>query len=306
MYFSPTVHPNFVTLTRPSIFNMIGSSPNCATAINGEPEIECVGRDIVIVDRSTGPAAPNLNSVTDVRMFLTWQRQTRTDFLIAFITNTVMTFSSVELYFLSYPTQRIGLPNIQLFGSANQLFSNNLSGGTPINYTFSDVVNPQENTVNNVTLPFLSSPGPLNAVRLQMSFTGLDNIDWFFLSEIRVCTGTTPPSLPAIQFQSPSDGERVVPDTSSGTPTSVVLNCTVSVAGVFEWRWRKDNQILQNGGRFQITTALGTRTSKLTISQLRSTDAGNYTCEVRHQSQSGYQSRRVELVLLGEERLHQI
>ena len=284
LYFSSTVNPSLVTITRPSIFNMIGSSPNCATAINGPPEIECASRDIAIVDRNPGPAAPNLNSTTDVRMFLTWQRQTRTDFLIAFITETMITFTSVELYFLSYPTQRIGLPNIQLFGSAN-VFPSDLSGGTPINSTFSDVFTPRENTVNNVTLPFLSNPGPLNAVHLQMSFTGLDNIDWFFLSEIRVCTGTTPPpSLPAIQFQSPSDGERVVPDTSSGTPTSVVLNCTVSVAGVFEWRWRKDNQILQNGGRYQITTALGTRTSKLTISQLRSTDAGNYTCEVRHQS----------------------
>ena len=295
---SPAVNPNIVTITRPSIFNMIGSSPDCLTATNGEPEIECTGRRTVIIDCNTGPTAPNLNRTTDVRMFFTWQRQTTTDFLVAFITNTEMTFSSVELYFLSYPTQRIGLPNIQLFGSTNRGVPNDLSGGTPINYTFSDVFTPQENTVDHVTLPFLSNPGPLNAVRLQMSFTGVDNIDWFFLSEIRVCTGTP---LPAIQFQSPSDGERVVPDTSSGTPTSVVLNCTVSVAGVFEWRWRKDNQILQNDGRFQITTALGTRTSKLAISQLRSTDAGNYTCEVRHRSQSGYQSRRVELVLSGED-----
>ena len=281
---------------------MIGSSPGCLTAFNGPPEITCTGRPgNVIVDRNTGPTAPNLNNTNDVQMFLTWQRQTRTDFLIAFITETTMTFTSVELSFLSYPTQRIGLPNIQLFGPAHQSFPNDVSGGTPINYTFSDVFTPQENTVNNVTL-FLSNPGPLNAVHLQMSFTGVENIDWFLLSEIRVCTGTTPPPpLPAIQFQSPSDGERVVLDTSSDTPTSVVLNCTVSVAGVFEWRWRKENQILQNGGRFQITTTLGTRTSKLTISQLRSTDAGNYTCEVRHRSQSVYQSRRVELVLPGED-----
>ena len=211
-----------------------------------------------------------------------------------------MTFTSVELSFLSYPSWRIGLPNIQLFGPDN-VFFDDISGGTPINYTFSNVFAPQENTVNNVTLLFLSNPGLLNAVRLQLSFTGIDNIDWFFLSEIRVCTGTaTPPPLPAIQFQSLSDGERVVLDTSSDTPTSVVLNCTVSVAGVFEWRWRKENQILQNGGRFQITTTLGTRTSKLTISQPSNTDVGNYTCEVRHQSQSGYQSRRVELVFSGE------
>ena len=301
------MNPSFVTLTRPSIFNMIGSSPNCRTAFNGPPEIECSGRLIVIVDRNPGPSVPNLNSTNDVRMFLTWWRQNRTDFLIAFITNTMMTFTSVELSFLSYPTQRIGLPNIQLFGSANRAFPDDLSGGTLINnYTFNNVVTPQENTVNNVTL-FLSNPGPLNALQLHMSFTGVDNIDWFFLSEIRVCTGTTPPPpLPAIQFQSPSDGERVVLDTSSGTPTSVVLNCTVSVAGVFEWRWRKGNQILQNGGRFQITTALGTRTSKLTISQPSNTDVGTYTCEVRHRSQSDYQSRTVELVLSGEDEIHQI
>ena len=293
------MNPDIVTITRPSIFNMIDSSPGCTQAYNGPPEMECSGRDIVIVDRKPGPTAPNLNTTNDVRMFLTWWRQNRTDFLIAFITRRTMTFTSVELSFLSYPTQHIGLPNIQLFGSANQ-FEFDLSGGTPINYTFRDVFIPQENTVSNVTL-FLSNPVTINALQLHMSFTGVQNVDWFFLSEIRVCTGTTPPPLPAIQFQSPSDGERVVLDTSSGTPTSVVLNCTVSVAGVFEWRWRKENQILQNGGRFQITTALGTRTSKLTISQLSNTDAGNYTCEVRHRSQSGYQSRRVELVFSGED-----
>ena len=300
-YFSPpAVNPDFVTITRPSIFNMIDSSPGCSQALNGPPEMECTRRDIVIVDRNPGPTAPNLNSANDVRMFLTWQRQTRTDFLIAFITETIMTFTSVELSFLSYPTQRIGLPNIQLFGTANQVFPNDLSGGIPINYTFRDVFTPQENMVNNVTL-FLSNPGSLNAVRLQMSFTGVQDVDWFFLSEIRVCTGTTPPPLPAIQFQSPSEGERVVLDTSSGTPPSVVLNCIVSVAGVFEWRWRKENQILQNGSRFQITTALGTRNSKLNISQPNNTDVGNYTCEARHWSQSGYQSRTVELVFSGED-----
>jgi len=45
---------------------MIGSCPNCVTATNGEPEIECTGRDIAIVYRNPGPAAPNLNSTNDV------------------------------------------------------------------------------------------------------------------------------------------------------------------------------------------------------------------------------------------------
>jgi len=127
-----------------------------------------------------------------------------------------------------------------------------------------------------------------------MSFTGVDNIDWFFLSEVNICTGT-------IHSQSISYSERIVPESSSDSPTSVVLNCTVSVAGVFQWRWKQGSSILQNGGRYQITVEDGTRTSKLSISQLRFTDAGNYTCEVRHQSQSSYQSRAQELVLPGED-----
>ena len=164
----------------------------------------------------------------------------------------------------------------------------------PINYTFSEVFISQKNTINRVTLFILSNPGPHGALRLQMSFTGVENIDWFFLSEVNICSGT-------IQSQSTSDGERIVLESSSGTPTSVVLNCTVLGAGLFEWQWKRDNTIQQNGERYQITVADRTRTSKLNISQLRFTDAGNYTCEVRHQSQSSYQSRTQELVLPGED-----
>ena len=172
----------------------------------------------------------------------------------------------------------------------------------PINYTFSEVFISQKNTINRVTLFILSNPGPHGALRLQVSFTGVNNIDWFFLSEVNICTGTpTHPTLPAIQLQSPSDGERIVLGGSSGTPTSVVLNCSVSVAGVFQWRWKQNNTFLQNGGRYQVTVADGTRTSKLNISQLNYTDAGNYTCEVRHQSQSSLQSKTQELVLPGED-----
>ena len=252
--------------------------------------------NVAIIDGSTGPTAPNLTSTNDVQMFLTWQRQASEDFLIVFSLSPSSTFSSIELYFLSYSTQRIGLPSIQLIGTPHR--ASLTTDGSSMNYTFSEPFIPQENTINKVTLLILSNPGPHASLHLRMSFTGVNNIDWFFLSEVNICTGTpTPPPLPAIQFQSPSDGERVVLDSSSDIPTSMVLNCTVSVTGVFEWQWKQNSTILVNGERYQTTTADGTRTSKLTISQLRSTDAGNYTCEVRHQSQSSYQSRTVELVL---------
>ena len=285
---SPTVLPNHVIFTPPSIFNGIENSlQGCGEYISNT--ICGTTNNVAIIDGSTGPTAPNLTSTSDVQMFLTWQRQASEDFLIVF-TNLPQssTFISIELYFLSYPTQRIGLPSIRLIGTPHTI-SLLTVGGTSMNYSFSELFIPQDNTMNKVTLLILSNPGPHASLHLRMSFTGVDNVDWFFLSEVNICTGT-------VYFQSPSDGERVVLDTSSDVPTSVVLNCTVSVAGVFQWQWKRSNTTLANSG-YVMTVEDGTRTSKLTISQLRSTDAGNYTCEVRHQSQSSYRSRTVELVL---------
>ena len=302
--FFPAVQPNIVIFTTPSIFNGIGSSlQGCADFVSDTTSCGTLN-NVAIIDGSTGPTAPNLTSTSDVQMFLTWQRQASEDFLIVLSNLPQMsTFSSIELYFLSFPTQRIGLPSIQLIGTPHRS-SLVTTGGKSMNYTFSEPFIPQENAINKVTLLILSNPGPHASLHLRMSFTGVDFVDWFFLSEVNICTGTpTPPPLPAIQFQSPSDGERVGLGMSSDIPNSVALNCTVSVAGVFQWQWKRSNAILMTGGSYLITTAVGTRTSRLNISQLRSTDAGNYTCEVRHQSQSSYQSRTVELVLPGEDGL---
>jgi len=294
--FLPAVQTGSIIFTSPSVFNGIASSLQLCQEFDRNTNTMACGSSSVIIDGSTGPTAPNLTCVNDIRMFFTWQRQTSEDFLIVFHLYPSSTISSIELYFLSYPTQRIGLPSIQLVGIpiGDRVTVASLTSGTSMNYTFSEVFISQDNTVNKVTLFILSNPGPHGALRLQMSFTGVDNIDWFFLSEVNICTGT-------IQFQSPSDGERIVLESSSGTPTSVVLNCTVLVAGVFQWRWKHGSSILQNGGKYQMTVADAARTSKLNISQLRFTDAGSYTCEVRHQSQSSYQSRTQELVLPGED-----
>jgi len=291
--FRPAVRPSTVFLTPPSVFNGIESSIENCGELSGTLSCGTIN-NVAIIDGSTGPTDPDLASESDVQNFLTWQRQESADFLIVLTSlPPSSTVSSIELYFLSYPTQHISLPSIQLFGTPNR---NSLvtTGGTSMNYTFSEPFIPQENTINKVTLLILSNPGPHESLHLRMSFTGVENIDWFFLSEVNVCTGT-------IHFQSPSDGERIVLESSSGTPTSVVLNCTVLGAGMFQWQWKQNNVILQNGGRYQIILADRNKTSKLSISQLRFTDAGNYTCEVRHQSQSSYQSRAQELVLPGED-----
>ena len=45
------------------------------------------------------PTSTYTYSAIDVQMFLTWQRQTRTDFLIAFITNTALTLTQLSVTF---------------------------------------------------------------------------------------------------------------------------------------------------------------------------------------------------------------
>ena len=64
------MNPNFVTTTHPTIFNMIGSSPICATALIGLSEIECNARDIVIVDGNTARTQPQRTVLLTFKCFL--------------------------------------------------------------------------------------------------------------------------------------------------------------------------------------------------------------------------------------------
>ena len=52
-------------------------------------------------------------------------------------------------------------------------------------------------------------------------------------------------------------------------------------------------------GRSQILIGDATRTSILTISQLRYSDVGNYTCQVKHSLGSVNATREIKLCLAG-------
>ena len=243
-----------------------------------------------IIDNDNGPSSVDLNSEADVQSFFTWRGEAD----INFDHNGPTELASLELYYLNYPSERIGLPAIELFSFDNITDQS----GTRINYVLnnSDVLSSTDNIRRNVTLGILENQNlsSYSRLRVNFSYTGMSDIDWFFLSEINLCSGT-PTATDTITTQA-----RV--ELSSNNPSnSTQLRCSVSSVGSFQWQWRQGNSIL-SGRRFQNSTADGTRTGILEVTGLRSTDEGSYTCRVNRQGLSSTRQniqRSITLVLPG-------
>ena len=248
---------------------------------------------VIIDNDEIGPVSVDLSSEADVRRFFTWSGQTD----ITFSLDSATELASVELYFLNYPSERIGLPEIEL----SSLTSMGDSSGTRINYVFdvdnSDVLSSTDDMRRKVTLGILANQnlGNIAILRVDIIFSGVNDIDWFFLSEINLCSGT-PTATDVIQFTT------LQPNTVELSPTnptsSVQLCCSVLPPGMFEWQWRRGGTML-DGGRYQTSTTDGTRTGILDITGLRTSDEGSYTCRVNRPGQSSTGQLTVTLVLPG-------
>ena len=81
--------------------------------------------------------------------------------------------------------------------------------------------------------------------------------------------------------------------------TSINLSCTVVNAGSFKWQWQYNGSMLGLSGRSQVLIGDATRTSILTIGQLRYSDAGSYTCQAKHSYGNVNVTRKIELHLAG-------
>ena len=244
-----------------------------------------------IIDNDDGPSSVDLSSEADVQRFFTWRGEADIEFLL----NGPTELASLELYFLNYPSQRIGLPAIELFSSDDI----NDQSGTHINYVLynSGAVSTctTDNIRRKVTLGILRNQnlGSYSFLRVNFSYTGVSNIDWFFPSEINLCTSTATDIIIT---------QAKVELCSNNPSDSVQLRCSVSSSamGVFDWQWRQGNNTDLSSGRFQTNTTNGTRTGILEITELRSTDEGSYTCRVTRQGQSSIQQQRsITLVLPG-------
>ena len=130
---------------------------------------------------------------------------------------------------------------------------------------------------------------------LRWSYTGVYYLVYFMVSEVDFCADTQPPDTSVqIEFQDPQlDNAVIIPSFEDlMTMSTVLLNCTVSISGLFEWQWRQNGSVISNSAKLRVFTADGTRTSKLQLTQLNVSDAASYTCEVRREgSTTGYESR---------------
>ena len=292
MIIFPTAPVTQFMATAPSQFRGINSDTSlCVPPSGGRVTCSRIA-GTAIIDDDNGPSSVDLSSAADVQRFFTLFGEADIDFQFS----PASELASLELYFLNYPSEGIGLPTIELFSFDDALDQS----GTSVSYVLnnSDMLSSTDNVRRKVTLEILGNQnlGSYSRLRVNFSYTGMSDIEWLFLSEINLCTGT--PTATATDIIT----TQATVELSSNNPSdSVQLSCSVSTPVSFQWQWirTRDGNVL-SGGRFQTSTADGTRTGILEITELRSTDEGSYTCRVNRQGQTNIQQNFITLVLPGE------
>ena len=249
--------------------------------------------DEVIVDGVTGLGEPpDLGNTDYLQQFLKWNYTASGPGGDGVNPNPHISFrfseftlNRIDLFFLNYPAENIGLPNIQLFVGGAILTG---TEGTLLGFTISnnDLLLSNDSMIREIQLQLLPEGYYYNpeVIRLEMSFSGLYDVDWFFLSEVRFQVGTSAPTAPPpIVFEYPQSDNQAV---QLPTGNTLQLMCTVSTAGLFDWQWMHEGQILT-----EMRTTLATRTSVLIVSG-GFADADAYTCEVKHQSEAVFNASR--------------
>ncbi len=283
------------SVTIPSQFR--GINPNFKSCVRGGVS-SCTSGG-VLGDGSTVPSTVDLNASEYVQLFFPWSRTLQPPPYAVFSFNNVETIAAIGLSFLNYPNERIGLPNFRVFHTR---FTSDASGGTKISYTLRDngLLSTDDQKLATVYLDLFPVTGVmLENVRIEMSFSDLHNIDWFLLSEVTFDSTRARTVLASISFEQPDSSLPV------NRGNSLQLSCSVTVDGLFEWRWMmgKDRVLTGDiGSPYQVETALATRASFLTkVDTVCPTDVGNYTCEATFVINTGFRDSRTTVVTVTSE-----
>ena len=252
------------------------STPGCD--LYRGSEIQC-NYTVILGDGVMVPSRPDLNSEDYLGHFIVWERnsdQLYVDFDLRGLANGVFVHA-IELSFLNSPANRISLPDLELnsisYGTTFQ--TDSLTQFRSIMVDNQDLTQ-TDNQIRTVTLrPLVGHSG--SGFRITFQFTTFHDFDWFFLSEVRFCTELQPNIVFDVTFQTPSTIIQPSADDLRGGSTELV--CTVSSQGSYTWEWEKDNLVIANGDpNYDITIGDGSRTTKLMISNLDFSDAGQYEC----------------------------
>ena len=260
----------------------------------------------MLSDGDIGPTdSVDVSDPDQVTRFFVWHRDNGS-VALQFFANNLSSVSYVDVYTLSLPSAKIGLPEMTYI--TTDLDPRVEATITPQSCSFSSTTNTL--TRNTFTLP----QNPDNYLLITFNFN--TNTDWLFISEIKLCAGDPPssfscdsptttdpttqtptsspppsPTPPSLTLSSPpATGVTVTPDL--GQPESVSLTCSVASPPTddyqYQWQWWRNRTLLSNtDNRFSITQSTNTQSSSLVISGLRYSDAGDYMCRVEYGPCSG-------------------
>ena len=263
---------------------MYGSSPVINPSTPGcdlyrGSEFQC-NYTVILGDGVMVPSPPDLNSEEYLGHFITWERnseQLYVDFDLRELGNWVFVHA-IELSFLNSPVNRISLPDLELFrvNSYGSTFQTDSLTRISSRVVDNQDLTQTDNQIRTATLrPLVGESG--SRFRITFQFTSFHDFDWFFLNEVRFCTELQPNIMFVVSFQTPSTIVQPSADDVRGGSTELV--CTVSSQGWYTWQWERDNSVIGNGDPdYDITIGDGSRTTKLMISNLDFSDAGQYEC----------------------------
>ena len=260
-------------------------------------------------DDMLGPEEPDINNSTCRRQFVALRSGTTNPYLAFELLSTEnILLSAIDLYILNYPGQNIGLPKLSLYHTSMSSTVNPTDMGVveiPFHILGNDQLSQNDSTRRKLTLrpqtPFSVTPR-IEGILLRWDFTGVSNVDWFLLSEVKFCTDSQPNFEPGVvMFQTPAvDTQIVQPSAEVFASQTLTLTCTVLLQGSYEWRWKQGSVILNGTStQHEILSADGTRTSKLVLKKLNFLDADIYTCEATYSFPVSFRSRIFDLQFPG-------
>lgn len=224
-------------------------------------------------------STPNLNSNAYLKRFLAWDRGSTAPFLDFDLTGFTASLTAIQITFLNSPSNRISLPDMQLFsvvyGSSS--LTDSLTALPSLLLDNQDLT-ANDHQIRTITITPVQSVAPSH-IRISFIFTELHSFDWLLVSEVMFCDSPQSLQETSVTFVHPQS-LIVQPSGMELMSGTTQLTCTLSSQGRFSWHWELDNATLRvnDDESHSVSVGDGTRTTVLTLSDLNFASVGAYSC----------------------------